>query len=149
ERIANLETLARASKNFERADPPALQQRHDLMRAKIAAYTQGQAAASRLFGRTSRSVQALYADAIGTMLSGNARAAIPKIDALVKAAPKNPCFHEIRGEILMKAGRPAEAAEAFAAAMRNDPRKSGIIQIGYGQALMATGKPENLRKAVN
>ncbi len=149
ERIANLETLARASRNFERADPPALQQRHDLMRAKIAAYTQGQAAASRLFGRTSRSVPALYADAIGTMLSGNARAAVPKIDALVKAAPKNPYFHEIRGEVLMKAGRPAEAAEAFAAAMRNDPRKSGIIQIGYGQALMATGKPENLRKAVN
>lgn len=148
ERIANLETLARGSKNFERADPPALQQRHNLMRAKIAAYTQGQAAAARMFARDPRSVPALYADAIGSMLSGNARAAVGKIDALVRAAPKNPYFHEMRGEILMKAGRPAEAADAFATALRLDPHKSGIIQIGYGQALMATDKPELVRKAV-
>lgn len=148
ERIANLETLARASRNFERADPPALQQRHNLMRAKIAAYTQGHAAATRMFARDPRSVPALYADAIGTMLSGSARAAIGKIDALVKAAPKNPYFHEMRGDILMKAGRPAEAAEAFATAMRLDARRSGIIQIGYGQALMATDKPDMVRKAV-
>lgn len=149
ERIANLETLARSSRNFERRDPPALQQRHDLMRAKIAAYTQGHAAASRMFARTPRSVPALYADAIGTFLSGNSRAAIGKIDALVKAAPQNPYFHEIRGEILMKAGRPQQAAEAFATALRLDPRKSGLIQIGRGQALMATGKPELVRKAVD
>jgi predicted Zn-dependent protease len=148
ERIANLETLARASRYFERADPPALQQRHDLMRAKIAAYTQGHAAARRIFGRDQRSAAALYADAIGTMLSGNARSALPKIDALVKAAPQNPYFHEMRGEALIKAGRPAEAAQAFATALRHDPRKSGIIQIGYGQALLATGKPDQVRKAV-
>ncbi len=148
ERIANLETLARNSKNFDRKDSPALQQRHDLMRAKIAAYTEGQATASRMFSRNPRSTPALYADAIGTMLSGNARAAVAKIDALVKASPKNPYFHEMRGEILMKAGRPAEAADAFAKALRNDPRKAGLIQIGYGQALLATGKPEQVRKAV-
>ena len=149
ERIANLETLARASKHFERRDPPALQQRHDLMRAKIAAYTQGRAAATRIFGRDPRGVPALYADAIGTMLSGNARAALPKIEALIKAAPNNPYFHEMRGEILMKAGRPVEASEAFALAMRHDSRKSGIIQIGYGQALMASNRPDLARKAVS
>lgn len=148
ERIANLETLARASKHFGRADSPALQQRHDLMRAKISAYTQGHGAAMRLFGRNSRNLPALYADAIGTFLSGNSRAALTKIDALVKSAPQNPYFHEIRGEILLKAGHAEQAAQAFATALRLDPRKSGIIQIGYGQALMATDKPENLRKAI-
>jgi predicted Zn-dependent protease len=149
ERIANLETLAHNSPHFGRADPPALQQRHELMRAKISAYTQGHAAARRLFGRDQRGLAALYADAIGTMLSGNARAALPKIDALIKAAPGNPYFHEMRGETLIKAGRPAEAAQAFATALRHDPRKSGIIQIGYGQALLATGKPDQVRKAVS
>ena len=149
ERIANLETLARASKNFERADPPALQLRHDLMRAKIAAYTQGSTSAGRLFARDRRGAPALYAEAIGTFLSGNPRNAVAKIDALVKAAPKNPYFHEIRGEILLKTGRPEQATEAFATALRLDPRKSGLIQIGYGQALMATDKPELVRKAVS
>lgn len=148
DRIANLQTLARASKHFERSDPPALQQRHDLMRAKISAYTQGHNAAMRLFGRNSRSAPALYADAIGTFLSGNPRAAVAKIDALAKAAPGNPYFQEMRGEILLKAGRPEQAAQAFATALQLDPNKSGIIQIGYGQALMATDKPELVRKAV-
>lgn len=148
ERIANLEELARKSQYFNRQDPPALQQRHDMIRAKIAAYTQGHAAATRLFRDNPRSAAALYADAIGTFLAGNSRAAVGKMDALVRAGPNNPYFHEMRGEILIKAGRPAEAAQSFATAMRLDPNRSGIIQIGYGQALMATGTQENLRKAV-
>ena len=148
ERIANLETLVRASPHFDRKDPPALQQRHDLIRAKIAAYTQGHAGAMRLFRDNPRGLPALYADAIGTFLSGNPRAAVKKIDALVRAHPNNPYFHEMRGEILIKAGQPAQAAESFARAMRLDPHKSVIIQIGYGQALMATGTPDSLRKAV-
>ncbi len=49
DRIANLEVLAKKSPYFDRLDPPELQLRHDMMRAKIAVYTQGQAAASRLF----------------------------------------------------------------------------------------------------
>ena len=41
ERIANLQALATASPYFDAVDPPALQLRHDMMRAKIAAFTQG------------------------------------------------------------------------------------------------------------
>ncbi len=148
ERIANLETLARASRHFDRKDPPALQLRHDMARAKIAAYTQGHTAAMRLFRDNPRGLPALYADAIGTFLSGNSRAAVGKIDALIQASPRNPYLHEIRGEILMRAGRPADAAKSFGQAMRLDPAKSGLIQIGHGQALMAVGTPDALRKAV-
>jgi len=148
ERIANLETLARGSRHFERQDPPALQLRHDLIRAKIAAYTQGHQAAMRLFARDPRSLPALYADAIGTFLSGNGRAAVAKIDAVIKAQPNNPYFHEMKGEILMRAGRPADAANAFGTALRLDGRKSGLIQIGRGQALLATGRPDAIREAV-
>ena len=148
ERIANLETLARSSKNFNRKDPAALQQRHDLIRAKIAAYTQGHSAAMRLFRNDPRGLPALYADAIGTFLSGNARAAVGKIDALIRVQPKNAYFHEMRGEILMKTGQPAQAAQSFSRAMQLDKSKSGIIQIAYGQALMATGKSDMLKKAV-
>ncbi|TKT79207.1 M48 family metalloprotease [Aquamicrobium sp. LC103] len=149
ERIANLETLARQSRYFDRTDPPALQQRHDLIRAKIAAYTQGQAATSRLFRNDRGSLAARYGDAISTFLAGNPRGALPKIDALIQAQPRNPYFHEMRGEILIKANRPAEAAQSFARALSLDPNRSGIIQIGYGQALLATGQPDQIRKAVS
>lgn len=148
ERIANLENLARKSPYFETSDSPTLQQRHDLARAKIAVFTQGQAAASRLFRNQRGSLAATYAEAISAYQFGNPRTAIAKADTLIKAQPKNPYFQELRADSLMKANRPVEAAEAYARAMQLDPVKSGTLQVGYGQALLATGKPDLIRKAV-
>lgn len=147
DRIANLKTLATRSPYYDRQDPPALRQRHDMIRAKIAAYTGGQGATARLFRDNPRSPAALYGDAITTYLHGSPRNALGKIDALIKTDPSNPYFHEIRGEILMKANRPELAAEAFATAIRHDPHKSGLLQVSYGQALLATAKPELVEKA--
>jgi predicted Zn-dependent protease len=149
DRIANLEALARKSVNFDRADPENLQMRHDLMRAKIAVYTQGQAAASRLFRTEQPGLAGRYGDAQATFLYGNPASALKKADALLKAQPKNPYFHELRGDILLRANRPAQAAEAYSRAVALDPAKSGILQVSYGQALIATGKPEALKKAVS
>lgn len=147
DRIANLQTLAQQSRYFDRADPPALQQRHDMMRAKIAAYTQGASATARMFRDNPGSAAALYGDAITTFLGGNSRSALDKIDRLIAAQPSNPYFQEMRGEILIKANRPAEAADAFARAMRLAPN-SGLIQVGYGQALMLVGTQESMQRAV-
>jgi predicted Zn-dependent protease len=148
ERVQNLQTLAEASPYFGVKDSPALQQRHDMARAKIAVYTQGQAASSRLFRNQPGSPAASYADALTAYQYGNPRAAVSKADSLIKAQPDNPYFQELRGDSLMKANRPAEAAEAYAKAVRLDPAKSGILQVSYGQALLATGKPDLVRKAV-
>ena len=148
ERIAALETLARASPHFDRKDPPALQLRHDMARAKIAAYTQGQGAVQRLFRKDLRSPAARYGDAIMTYLTGNPRDALAKVDALLKTQPRNPYLHELRGDILIKAIRPSEAAKAYATAVSLDPGKTGLLRIGYGQALLAQGTPDSLRKAI-
>lgn len=147
ERVANLETLAKASPNFEKRDPPELQLRHDLMRAKIAAFTEGPSATSRLFRNDPRSVPALYADAINTYLRGGTRDSINKADALVKLQPKNAYFHELRADALMRANRPSEAAKAYRTAMALDGSKSPIIQIGYGQSLLAQGDEASVREA--
>ncbi|MEO9337016.1 M48 family metalloprotease [Mesorhizobium sp. SB112] len=148
ERIANLETLARASPYFDRTDPAELQTRHDMMRVKIAVYTQGQAAASRLLRKGASPLAVQYGDAMSTYLYGNPRAALTKADALIKANPRNPYFQELRAEILIKANRPAEAAEAYSRAIRLDKADSGILKIGRGQALVAVGTPEALNSAV-
>lgn len=148
DRIANLETLVKSSPHFANKDSEALQQRHDMMRAKIAVYTQGQAAASRLFKKMPGSLAAQYGDAQAALLFGNPRNALKKADALIKIQPKNPYFHELRGDVLLRANEPEKAAEAYARAVQLDPAKSGILPISYGQALIATGKPDSLKKAV-
>ena len=149
DRIANLETLVKSSPHYDTKDSEALQQRHDMMRAKIAVYTQGQSAASRLFKKMPGSLAAQYGEAQAALLFGNPRNALKKADALVKIQPKNPYFQELRGDILLRANQPEKAAEAYARAVQLDPAKSGILPISYGQALIATGKTESLKKAVN
>ncbi|MER9231701.1 M48 family metalloprotease [Mesorhizobium sp. M0622] len=148
ERIANLEVLVKQSPYVDKVDPPALQQRHDMMRIKIAAYMQGQAAASRLMRKNPGSLAARYGDAQMTYLFGNLASALTKTNALIKEQPKNPYFQELRGDILMKANRPKDAAEAYAKAVSLDPARSGLLPVSYGQALMAIGTPDSLKKAV-
>lgn len=148
ERIANLETLAHASPYFDKADPADLQIRHDMMRAKIAVYTQGQSAAKRLFRKDPQGLPAQYGDAHATYLYGSPASAVKKADALIKLQPKNPYFHELRGDILLRANKPAEAAKSYARAVDLDPTNSGILTIAYGQALLNTGKEAALKQAV-
>ena len=148
DRISNLQTLIQKSAYYDKTDPEALQQRHDMMRVKIAVYTQGQAAASRLMRKNPASLAARYGDAQSTYLFGNPRSALAKTDALIKANPKNPYFQELRGDILMKVNKPKGAATAYGKAVSLDPAKSGLLMVSDGQALMAVGTPASLKQAV-
>lgn len=149
DRYANMETLATSSRYFDKVDPPALQQRHDMMRAKIAVFTQGGAGGlARLKGKISLdAVQ--YGQAIAAYLSGNPRSALTKIDALAKSQPKNPYVQELKGDALVRANRPDQAVDAYSRAIKLDPSRSAIIQISMGQALIATGDRKSLEKATN
>lgn len=148
DRIANLEVLVKQSPYVDKVDAPALQQRHDMMRIKIAVYMKGQAAASRLMRKNPGSLASQYGDAQSAYLYGNLNAALTKTAALIKAQPKNPYFQELRGDILMKANKPKDAAEAYSRAVSLDPVRSGLLPVSYGQALMAMGTPDALKKAV-
>ncbi|KXO76635.1 M48 family metalloprotease [Brucella anthropi] len=148
ERIANLEELARKSPYFNKADSPALQMRHDMARAKIAAYSGNMGALQRMFRSNPGGLPARYGNAITTFLNGSARAALPKFDVLIKEQPKNPYFQEMRGEVLLKANDAAGAAKAFQKAVSLDPRKSPLLRMSYGRALMLTGAKANMPTAI-
>jgi predicted Zn-dependent protease len=148
DRIANLKTLIEKSPYYGKTDPEALQQRHDMMRVKIAAYMQGQAAAARLIRKNPDSLAARYGQALSAYLFGNPRSALARTDALIKAQPKNPYFQELRGDIFMKINKPKDAAAAYGRAVSLDPAKSGLLMVSEGQALMAVGTPASLAQAV-
>ena len=148
DRIANLKTLIEKSPFYGKTDPEALQQRHDMMRVKIAAYMQGQAAVSRLIRKKPDSLSSRYGEALSAYLFGNPSSAMARTEALVKAQPRNPYFQELRGDILMKINKPKEAAAAYGRAVSLDPAKSGLLMVSQGQALMAVGTPAALKEAV-
>ncbi|MBO0663732.1 M48 family metallopeptidase [Jiella sp. CQZ9-1] len=148
DRIASIEDAARRSTPYDRDDPPALVERHNLARAKIAAYTDGMDAVRRMFAKAPGSLPALYGDAIATFLDGSVNSGLQKMDRLVAARPKNPWFHEMRGEMLLELGRGREAASAFRTAVHLDRSNSALLRAEVGQALIVGGNPADLKPAV-
>lgn len=148
ERIAALEAAAQDSPYYNKNDAAALVERHDLARAKIAAYSGGAEAVRRLFPRTPRGLPAMYGDAIATYLDGSPTNALRKIDALIAQRPKSPWFYEMRGEILMDNGQAGAAAEAFTKADQLDSSGSGILKAEIGQAIVTGGNPKDMPRAV-
>jgi predicted Zn-dependent protease len=138
QRVAALEELARSSPHWDKKDDPALQLRHDMVRAKISAFMERQETVYRRYPLSNNSLPARYAHAISTYLHGDLRSALAQIDALIQQQPNNPYFHEVRGQALLEGGKPQEAIAPLrkAVALSNN---APLIEMLLGQALVATG----------
>jgi predicted Zn-dependent protease len=137
ERVAALEEIARTSPYWEKKDDPALQLRHDMMRAKISAFMERQDTVYRRYPLSNTSLPARYAHAITTYLHGDLHSALTQIDGLIQVQPNNPYFYELRGQALLEGGRPAEAIAPLrkAAQLSNN---APLIEMLLGQALVAS-----------
>ena len=137
ERVAALEEIARTSPYWDKKDDPALQLRHDMMRAKISGFLERQDTVYRRYPLSDTSLPARYAHAIATYLHGDLRNALGQIDVLIQTQPNNPYFHELRGQALLEGGRPAEAIVPLRKAVHLS-NNAALIEMLLGQALVAT-----------
>lgn len=147
DRIGALERIAQASPYFQRRDPPALQVRHDMMRAKLSGFLDNPRTVLRRYPRSDNSLPARYARAIARFRTADIRSAIREIDALIREQPRNPYFHELKGQALMESGRAREALKPLRQAVQLAPNEN-LIRISYGQALVAAGGQQNMSAAV-
>ncbi len=148
ERVAALEGMARASPYWDSKDPPALQARHDLMRAKLHGFLERPDAVARRYPPNDPSLAARYARTISAYRYSDPRAAVAQIDALIQAQPQNPYFHELKGQALLEAGKPAEAIAPLRHAIQLAPNPA-LMQIMLGQALVATHERARIDEAVS
>jgi predicted Zn-dependent protease len=137
ERVAALEEMARSSPYWEKKDDPALQLRHDMVRAKISAFMERQDTVYRRYPLSSDSLPARYAHAIATYRHGDLRNALAQIDALIQVQPSNAYFYELRGQALLEGGKPAEAVAPLRKAVQLS-NNAPLIEMLLGQALVAT-----------
>jgi len=147
-RFALLESVVKESPHYGARDPANLQLRHQMMRAKIAAYTQGLSMVQRLFKDSPKSAPARYGVAISQFLQGKTGSALKIIDQLIKEQPKNAYLYEMKAEILLRARKPSDGIKPMQTAIKLDPYESGLLRIQYGHLLLETGSPENVREAV-
>ncbi len=147
ERVAALEGLARSSPYWDKKDDPALQMRHDMVRAKISAFMERQDTVYRRYPLSNDSLPARYARAIATYRHGDLRSAIAQIDALIQLQPANPYFYELRGQALLEGGKPAEAIVPLRKAVQLS-NNAPLIEMLLGQALVATNNNAYTEEAI-
>jgi predicted Zn-dependent protease len=147
ERISQLETIAKQSPYFDRTDPPALQARHEMMRAKLVGFVDRPEMVMRRYPSSNHSLPARYARAISAYRHASTGDAIVQIDALIAEQPNNPYFHELKGQALLESGK---ARDAIAPLRRAVQISNGapLIRMLLGQALVQAGDPQFAEEAI-
>jgi predicted Zn-dependent protease len=151
DRIAQLEDLVTVSPYADARDPLELQMRHDMVRAKLDAYSnrkRNKALVYRLYPETNSSLPARYARSIVTCYTEGAEAAVPLIEQLIADQPDNPYLYELEGQCLMEEGGAEGSAVApLRRAVQLAP-KASLIRILLARALLGTGDDSLLSEAV-
>jgi predicted Zn-dependent protease len=146
ERMAALAELVKTP-YWDKKDPPELQSRHDMMRAKMYGFTERPDAVLRRYPSTDNSMPARYARAISAYRFGDMHDAAAQIDALIAASPNNPYFYELKGQALLEGGHPAAAIAPLRHAVQLAPDPA-LIRITLAQALIATNDAKQLEEAI-
>ena len=100
-RLNQLREKVAASPYADAKDPPQLQLRHDMMRAKLDGHMLPPQPVFNRYPASNTSLPARYARAIARNCSGSCAQAMPEIDALIRDRPDNPYFWELKGELLI------------------------------------------------
>ncbi len=147
DRVAALEALARQSPYWDKKDPPELQLRHDMAKAKLAGFLEKPDTVARRYPLGDHSLPAQYARAISAYRYGDLRSSIAQIDALIAAQPSNPYFYELKGQAYLEGGRAAESIAPLRRAVALS-RNAPLIQIMLGQALISSNDKAVAEEAV-
>ncbi|MEA2896689.1 MAG: hypothetical protein QOJ84_2304 [Bradyrhizobium sp.] len=147
ERVAALEDFARVSPYWDKKDDPALQLRHDMMRAKTSAFMEPQDTVYRRYPLSDSGLPARYAHAIATYRHGDLRSALAQIEALIQQQPNNGYFYELRGQALLERGKPADAVAPLRKAVQLS-NNAPLIEMLLGQALVASDNKAYTEEAI-
>jgi predicted Zn-dependent protease len=146
DRIATLQDTYEKDPAWNRPPDPQLETRFLRVKAKLVGYLAEpqQTLVSYPVGRND--VPARYARAYAWHKEAFIDKALTETDALLAKAPEDPYFLELKGQILLEAGRPQDALPALRHATDltgNQP----LIATTFGHALIATENPANLAEA--
>ena len=145
ERISQIERLAKKSRHFNKRDSAQMQMRHNLVRAKLAAFTQSGKRVMRSY--KGNDLPSQYARAIVTYRLGNHKKALRMVDALIKAAPNYPYFWELKGQIHLETGNADKAIAPLQKAISIKPDE-GQFRVMLGQAILSSRSNRNYAQAV-
>jgi len=147
QRLARLRYLVHTSPYYSKKDPPRLQLRHDLMRAKLWGYLEPARHVLNKY-RHKKGLPAMYARAIALNCSGNCATHMREVETLIRAQPDNPYFWELKGTLLRRGGRARAAIAPLRKALQLSRNKPPLIKVELAQALVALHSKRHTHEAI-
>ncbi len=142
-RIKFVENHIQNSKYKNQKPPPVLTYLHNIMRAKIIAFTEPPDATLAIYSNTKNTEIGRYALAIAHFRNSNAERALALITELVSDFPRNPFYREFKGQILLENGKIHASREAYQGALGLAPGEP-LIMTSLAHALLALSDPSLL-----
>ncbi len=135
-RIANLEAVYKADPAWNNTPNPALEARFFRVKAKLIGFVDEPQRVLTLYPESDQSAAGRYARAYAWHRSAYPVEAVREVDKLLKTAPGDPFYLELKGQILLESGKPQEAVPVLRAAVAADPDEPLIMTL-LGHALIA------------
>jgi len=146
DRQATLEGDVTASPYYDARTDPALQARFIRVRAKLTGFIRDPDYVLNKYPESDKSSAAHYARAYAWHKRAYPDKANEEADALLAAAPHDPYYLELKGQILLEGGHPAEAIAPLREAVQRSNNQPLIGSL-LGHALIATEDPTNFSEA--
>jgi predicted Zn-dependent protease len=124
----------------------AKQARFLRIRAKLTGYLEDPTVVLNKFPERDQSIPAHYARAYAWHRGGYPDKANEEVDKLLATAPHDPYFLELKGQILLEAGRPQQAIPPLREAVAQS-RSTPLISSLLGDALIASEDPDHFKEA--
>ena len=145
ERISILENLYKKDPAWDRPSDPQLEARYQRVKAKLLGFVNSKQAINK-YPESDQTVPAHYARAYAYHLGAYPEKALSEAEALLKTNPHDPYFLELKGQILLESGRPAEAIVPLREATERSGREPLIASM-LGHALISTEDKKNYAEA--
>nr|WP_294847607.1 M48 family metalloprotease [uncultured Sphingomonas sp.] len=145
ERIQTLEQIYKKDPAWNTPIDPALEARFERVKAKLIGFVTPTDAIAA-YPESDQSVPAHYARAYAYHLGAYPDKANAEADALLRTAPNDPFFLELKGQILLEGGHPDEAIAPLRKSVAAAPNMP-MISVMLGHALIATEDPKNFAEA--
>ncbi len=146
DRITTLQDSYERDPAWTKPNDPALEARFLRAKAKLFGYLGQPKDTLSIYPARLTTVPARYARAYAWHKDAHLDKAMAETDALLAAAPADPYFLELKGQILLESGKPAEALSDLRRASEltgNQP----LIATTFGHALIATEDRKNFPEA--
>lgn len=145
ERINVLREVYAVDPAWDKPIDPQLEARFERIKAKLIGFVSEPQQTLIKYPESDQSLPAHYARAYAWHKSAYPQKALAEADALLAAEPHDPYFLELKGQILLESGRPADAVAPLREAVRrtNQP----LISVLLAHALIATEDPANFAEA--